>query len=212
MMGVAYHSQPARSASPALSQAASWRLRGNLGGSRHERRVAAIAVKLFDLLHDQHGLSRKYRNLLAMAAVLHDAAKVYGSELHDVRGAQMALEDRSLPLSPRQRRGVAWLIRYHRGTVPKQLEDQSILLCGDKHRKLRILLGLLRAADALDSRKLRPQTIIIRRGWRKLRICCIVRQEVSEARRRLGGRSKFELLGEELSLAIKFQIERVMEL
>src|SRR5258706_8690333 len=136
MMGVAFHSQPARSASPALSQAASWRLRGNLGGSRHERRVAAIAGKLFDLLHDQHGMSQKYRHLLAVAALLHDAAKVYGSELHELRGAQMMLEDRSLPLSPRERRGIAYLIRYHRGAVPESLEDQSILLAGDKHRKL----------------------------------------------------------------------------
>jgi len=212
MMGIVFHSETPAGAVQRRRDTTRWRLRGSLGGSRHERRVAAIAVKLFDLLHAQHGLPAKYRHLLRGAALLHDAAKIDGAHLHDVRGARLMLEDRSLPISPRERRGMAWLIRYHRGPVPQRLEEQSILLAGDKHRKLRIILGFLRAADALDSRKVRPSTIIIKRSGRKLRIGCFVREDCREARRRLGGRGKFELLGAELGLRVKLRIERAMEL
>jgi exopolyphosphatase/pppGpp-phosphohydrolase len=190
-----------------LSQVRS-RLPAKLGGSHHERRVAAIGMKLFDLLAPRHGLSKKYRHLLHLAALIHDAGRVYGSEGHEHSGAAMVLAERSLPLSPRQRRAIAYLVRYHRGPVPQLLSEQQILQVGDRHQKLRILLAILRASDALDSRRLRPKAIIIKRTAKKIRITCLVRDELSKAKRRLGGCNKFTLLESEFALRVRLRIKR----
>src|SRR5882672_7060256 len=185
-----------------------YRLSGSMGISSHERRVAAIAVRLFDLLARQHRLSPKYRKLLHVAALLHDAGRVYGSEGHEHSGAAMVQMDRALPLSPRQRRAIAYLIRYHRGPVPSLISQQQILACGDQHRKLRLLLGILRLCDAIDSRHIHPPTIIIKRTAKKLRITCLVQEELAEARRRLGGCNKFALLETELGFRVRLRIKQ----
>jgi len=207
MVGIVIHSRTPTNPSTPLSQVPS-RLPAKLGGTHHERRVAGITTKLFDLLAPRHGLSKKYRRLLHLAALLHDAGRVYGSDGHEHSGAAMVLADRSLPLSPRQRRAIAYLVRYHRGPVPQVLSEQQILQVGDRHQKLRILLGILRACDALDSRRLRPKAIVIRRTAKKLRITCLVRDELSKAKRRLGGSNKFALLESEFGLRVRLRIKR----
>src|SRR4051794_23911798 len=87
-------------------------------GSSHERRVASIALRLFDLLGQQHGLGPDYRQVLRIAALLHDAAKPHGTRGHHIRGAEMILADADLRLSAWERRASAFLVRYHRGAVP----------------------------------------------------------------------------------------------
>ena len=209
MLGILLQSRPRKQARRAL-HAPRWRPPAGMGCTAHERRVAAIAVKLFDLLQRRHHLGDEYRNLLHLAALLHDAGRIYGAKGHDVRGAGMVLEDRSMLISARERRGVAYLVRFHRGSVPANLEDQDILLPQDKHRKLRVLLGFLRAADALDSRHVVPRAIIMKLGSRKLRINCLVEEALKEAQRRLGGRGKFALLESQLGLAVRLQFKAVL--
>jgi exopolyphosphatase/guanosine-5'-triphosphate,3'-diphosphate pyrophosphatase len=176
---------------------------GQLGCSRHERRVAAIAVRMFDLLCADHGLGMRHRGLLRIAALVHDAAKRYGDADHHVRGARFVLRDRSLRLTARARRAVAYLVRYHRGDIA---DVDGLLRSGDGRRKLRILLALLRAADALDSRNLTATSIVIRKKGRKLKIQCRVEGEIDRARERFARRSKFELLQETLGLRAQVRV------
>ena len=165
------------------------RLRGRLGCSDHERRVATIATRLFDLMAPKHQLAASYREVLHLAALLHDAAKPMGSDGHEVRGAEMVMSDPTLRLTPWQRRAVAFLIRYHRGEVPTVDE---ILHRGDGRRKLYVLLGFLRAADALDRRQVSATALIIRRTGRKLRVQCLVEGDAGEARKLLGRRKEVQ--------------------
>ena len=185
-----------------------WRLSGSNGITRHERRVAVIAIKLFDLLVPQHGLGRKYRHLLHVAALVHDAGRVYGAKGHEHSGAAMVLADRLLPLTPPQRRATAYLVRYHRGAIPSEISEQQILLSSDPCEQVRVLLGILRAADGLDSRRLAARAIIIKRRGKKLRITCVVGDKVAKARRRLGGANKWELLESELGLRVRLRVKR----
>ena len=183
------------------------RLRGRLGCSEHERRVATIATRLFDLLAAQHGLSKSYRALLHTAALVHDAARPLGADDHNIRGAELVLEDRSLDLTPWERRAVAYLVRYHRGRVPTAGE---IILPGDGRRKLRVLLALLRAADALDSRRVPAQAIIVRRKQRKLRVHCLVGEELeAAARAALGRPRKLKMLEKIFKLRVQVRIEPI---
>src|SRR3954449_479784 len=112
----------------------------SLGGcSPHERRVAGIATRLFDLLLPLHSLGAAERRLLRVAALLHDCGRVaVGADGHNVHGATIVGEDRQLPLTASRRRAVASLVRYHCGRVPR-LGDDEVLLPGDGRRKLRTL-------------------------------------------------------------------------
>src|SRR3954469_6403273 len=89
MAGIVIHSRTA--ANLARRGRIHARLPANFAGSRHERRVAAITVKLFDLLAPRHRLSDKYRHLLYLAAMVHDAGRLYGAKGHEHSGAAMVL-------------------------------------------------------------------------------------------------------------------------
>jgi HD domain len=183
------------------------RLPGHLGCSPHERRVATIALRMFDLLAPQHGLGPDYRRLLRIGALVHDAARRYGAAEHHVRGAQFVLRDRTLGLTASQRRAVAYLVRYHRGPV----EDvDGLLQPGDGRRKIRVLLALLRAADALDSRHLAAEAIVIRRKGGKLRIQCLVDAPLDEARERFERPDKFRLLEKVLGLGVQVRVRQAI--
>jgi len=180
-----------------------------LGGySKHERRVARIARHLFDVLAPLHGLGARERRVLHIAALLHDAAD--GGD-HHISGAENVLFDRSLEMSARRRRCIAYLVRYHRGHVPGIGRDE-ILQPGDRRRKMRVLLALLRAADSLDSRRLPRPTIRIRLRGRELSIRCDCRKKLARARRILSRKAKFDLLERVLGLRVTLRIARAAEL
>ena len=195
---------------PGAAPAAKPRLRGRLGSSSHEQRVARIALRLFDLLSSEHSLGRKYRSILRTGALLHDCARRYGAADHHVRGAALVMEDRALRLSAWQRRCVAYLVRYHRGKVPRSSQSE-ILEPGDGRRKLRILLGFLRAADGLDSRRISATAIIARRKSQRVRIKCLVSEPVEEAQHRLARPRKFRLLERTLKLSVDARVEPVLD-
>jgi exopolyphosphatase/pppGpp-phosphohydrolase len=137
------------------------------GSSPHERRVAAIAVRLFDELQPCAQMPARFRRILWIAALVHDAGRAFGAKGHEVRGAHMVLEDATLRLTSRQRRRIAYLVRHHRGKVPRAGGDH-ILQPGDRRRTMRKLLGLLRAADALDSRHASKEPLFIQLRSREL--------------------------------------------
>ena len=194
MVGILLNAQPSiQTPTPTYP-----RLRGKLGCSPHERRVATIALRMFDLLAGQHRLGPKYRNLLRIGALLHDAARPLDPPNHHVRGAELVLRDTRLPLPQRHRRAVAYLVRYHRGNPD------------DAPRNLRVILGLLRAADALDSRHLAASAIVIRLKGDRLRIECLVEGDLDEARRRFDRPGKFKLLRKALGLRVEVRVRQAI--
>jgi exopolyphosphatase/pppGpp-phosphohydrolase len=127
-------------------------VRRQLGDIDHEQRVARHARTLFGITQPWHGLDADAGRLLQLAAMLHDVGRVWGERKHARRGAVMVLESGSLPLSPRQRRRLAFLTRYHRGKVPLAGTEKMLDRDVDDAFAMRVLLGILRVADALDSR------------------------------------------------------------
>jgi exopolyphosphatase/pppGpp-phosphohydrolase len=180
-----------------------------LGHSAHERRVALLAVKLFDLLRARHKLDSAHRQLLWTASLVHDAAKESSPADHDVRGAELVLRDRSLRLSPARRRAVAFLVRYHRdadGAIEAAADVDGI-----KPDALMTLLALLHAADGLDSRRVSVEAVIARRKGRTLHITCVVARKLARARRVLARARKFKLLDRTLGVAVSVRVERAID-
>jgi len=173
----------------------------------HEHRVLVIATKLFDLTEDVHELTPRDRRLLRLAALLHDIGRRFGEKNHPADGARMIEEDSYLPITARQRRALSYLTRYHRGAVPR-LGFDGILRDGDGRKSLMKILALLRAADVLDSRQLRPPTLAIALKGGRLSINCFVQSDLNKARKVYRRRKKFRLLEELLDLKVDVAVER----
>jgi exopolyphosphatase/guanosine-5'-triphosphate,3'-diphosphate pyrophosphatase len=181
--------------------------RRQLGRIEHERRVLAIASKLFDLTARLHRLDRSHRRTLRMAALLHDVGRRFGEKNHPSDGARMIEEDGYLPLAPRQRRAVVYLTRYHRGAVPR-LGYDGILRRGDGRKDLLIVLALLRAADALDSRQLDPPVLSLALRGRRLSITCFIEEDCPKSRKTFRRRKKFRLLEEMLRMRVEVEVRQ----
>lgn len=183
-----------------------WALR-RLGDLAHEHRVVRAATQLFDLTQHVHGLAPYYRNLLVLGALTHDVGRAIDDDRHPQIGSRMILRDTWMPITPSQRRALAYMARYHRGAVPEPGDD-AILHPDDNQMAIRVLLALLRAADALDSRQIAPPEVSLRRFGRRIAVTCRLRDNLRRARRVLGRPKKFRLLREELGLKVTLRIRR----
>src|SRR5687768_14081389 len=94
-----------------------------LGGVRHERQVAAITSSLFDLTRPLHKLGPAHRRLLRLGALVHDVGRSVSKPDHPKQGARLLLADDALPLTPAERRALAYLTLHHRGPVPAAGRD-----------------------------------------------------------------------------------------
>jgi len=182
-----------------------------LGDVRHERRVAAIAVKLTQVARPLHSLRPEHGRLLRMAALVHDVGRFKERKNHPTLGAELILRRDKLPLTPFERRALAYLTRYHRGDVPAIGED-GILKPEDDLDSMRTLLGFLRAADAMDCRSLPSPRLRIGLHGRCIRIVCGLVDESSKARRVFSRRKKLRLLEETLDCDVRVEVRSAAKL
>ena len=186
--------------------AARW-VRRRLGEWSHERRVLLIAGALFDLTRRELGLTAADRRLLRLAAVVHDVGRALSEKHHPAEGAEMIARTPALPLTPAERRALAYCTRYHRGAVPMSDDAEYLRPADDRHR-LRSILALLRAADALDSRQIESPQLLIRFDKDRLSITCLVCDEIDNARRIYTRRKKFRLLEHMLDRPVHVRVAR----
>ena len=180
----------------AAYRAARWWVARRLGDVAHEDAVAATAGTLFDLTRPLHALGRADRRLLRLGAMVHDVGRCVCDDEHPAEGAWMLLADRALPLAPAERRALAYLTLYHRGAVP-DAGDDVILREDDDHARLRLLLAVLRAADALDNRNLdSPRLAFETTGRRRIQVTCHLAEPSAKAEKVFRRRKKFRMLEE----------------
>ena len=202
-MRLSRHGEPVCLKFHALSR---WTAR-HLGQIDHERRVASIASTLFDITNSLHGLESADLRLLKLAAVVHDVGRAIDDETHHQVGARMVRQANDLPLTHGERRYQAYLTRHHKGRVPVAGCDQ-ILRRRDDHNRLLLLLALLRAADALDSRSAETPQLRFAMQGRRLRVTCLLDQDTPKARRVYTRRKKFRLLEELLGCRVEVILGR----
>lgn len=177
----------------------------HLHSLKHERRVFRLAMELFKLTKGHHGLEREHALLLAVGALVHDVGRSVDDKRHPMIGAELLLNDESLPLTDRQRRQVAYLTRYHRGAVPKAGYD-DILKTGDSRKAMRRVMGLLRAADTLDHRRLPSPHVAAKFSGGKLLLEVEVDEATPQARKAFSRRKKFRLLEETLGCKVEVRV------
>lgn len=116
----------------------------------HSRQDAGLAVKLFELTADLHGLGDEYRDLLYCAGLLHDIGYVKGYWGHHKTAYKLIMRADLPGLDEREQRIVANVARYHRGARPKLKHKGFAALDADDREVVEVLGGLLRLADGLD--------------------------------------------------------------
>jgi exopolyphosphatase/pppGpp-phosphohydrolase len=186
-------------------------VRRRMGRVDHELRVAEIGATVFELTRPLHALAAADARLLRLAALVHDVGRSVDEAEHPLRGASMLLSDESLPLTPWERRGLAYLTLYHRGAVPPAGHDDVLHPTDDCDRMLR-LLGMLRCADGLDSRSLESPRLVFAlaadgaAAGRLLRVTCYLQSDSEKVRRVYGRRKKFRLLEETLGCRVEVSV------
>ncbi len=140
----------------------------------HSQRVAQLALLLYDGLKNaglvtNHGsdkvgagnaealsLDCDCRAVLEAAALMHDVGKARGEEKHQKRSYRMIRRvERPLGWSAREMEMAALVARYHRGALPRpQGKSLQVLELPDRPIAME-LAGVLRLANALDTRRVR---------------------------------------------------------
>jgi exopolyphosphatase/pppGpp-phosphohydrolase len=180
-----------------------------LGAIAHERRVLTVAKHLFDLTQPLHGLGSAERNLLSLCALAHDVGRSVDDDDHPRIGSRMILSDNWLPITPAERRAIAYVTRYHRGQVPEMGED-DILFPGDAVADARVLLAILRVADTFDCRSLSSPRLTLHLRGRRLAITCVVTDdELCKAEKTYTRRKKLRMLEELLHCRIDVDVKSV---
>jgi CHAD domain-containing protein len=116
----------------------------------HARRVADLALALFDATRSLHRLPSALRPLLEAGALLHHVGIEVDEARHHVAGRDLLRGMRLRDHTPQQQRIISCLVGYHRKRV--RAEDDAVFkaLPTARRRQTLALAALLRAADGLD--------------------------------------------------------------
>jgi exopolyphosphatase/guanosine-5'-triphosphate,3'-diphosphate pyrophosphatase len=116
----------------------------------HNRHVADLCMVLFDALSREHGMTRRERMMLEVAALLHDIGMFVRASGHQLHGQYIVANSEIFGLHREEIGIISNVIRYHRGAPPAPTDIDYIAL----EREGRILVlkmaSILRVADALD--------------------------------------------------------------
>lgn len=116
----------------------------------HSVQDARLALRLFDVTSELHGLGDEWRDLLYCAGLLHDIGYSAGYVAHHKTSFGLILEAALPGLTDAERRIVASVARYHRGARPCLAHAHFAALDAQTRDVVTSLSAILRLADGLD--------------------------------------------------------------
>jgi exopolyphosphatase/guanosine-5'-triphosphate,3'-diphosphate pyrophosphatase len=116
----------------------------------HNQHVANLCLFLFDALSNEHGMNRRERMMLEVAALLHDIGMFIQGESHHKHGQYIVVNSEIFGLRRDELEIIANVIRYHRGDPPSQEDIDYIALQREDRNLVLKMASILRVADALD--------------------------------------------------------------
>lgn len=117
----------------------------------HATTVAALALKLFDTLKQDHGLGSKERLLLEVSAVLHDIGSYISPSSHHKHSSYLIDAAEIFGLRKADKNVVSTVVRYHRKNVPQMTHVPYMSLPKADRAIVSKLAAILRVADSLDA-------------------------------------------------------------
>ncbi|MCI4397421.1 MAG: Ppx/GppA family phosphatase [Acidobacteria bacterium] len=116
----------------------------------HALHVAKLAASLYGQTTKLHNLGAVEMRILTAAAVLHDVGSYISFKSHHKHSWYIIAHSELPGFSPREMLLAAAIARYHRKGGPKPRHEEYAILTREERRKVDLLAGLLRLADALD--------------------------------------------------------------
>ncbi len=117
----------------------------------HAETAARLALRLFDETVDLHGLGPEARELLELAAIVHNVGLFISHAAHHKHTYYVVRHSEQLTgFTERERDLLALVARYHRRSHPKARHPEFAALPPDDQDLVRMLAGLLRIAIGLD--------------------------------------------------------------
>lgn len=118
----------------------------------HSDHVCKLALLIFDGLRSWHGLGDRPRELLNSAALLHDIgwSQTPDGKGHHKWSTRLIRDQAWKNLTKSEVLLVAQVARYHRKSPPQPEHEAFHELPAAAQKKVMILGGILRLADALD--------------------------------------------------------------
>jgi len=116
----------------------------------HAEHVTRLALRLFDELHREHGLTPRHRLLLRVAGALHEVGKFVSSRAHHKHSCYLIANSEVFGLRRGEMALVAQIARYHRRSEPKTSHADYMTLPREERIAVNKLASILRVADALD--------------------------------------------------------------
>ena len=178
---------------------------------KHAEQVRALALQLFDQLWPYHHLDFEARAILASAAILHDCGVLINRKAHHRHGEYLIHNAKIPGLRGWTKNMTACLVRYHnRKSEPSTAHAVFATLTREQRKKARLLAGMLRLAERLESdHRQGISRLTVEGGPRDIRIHVEMRDA---SRLNLAGiERKARLLERELNLRLSFQRVLVVE-
>ncbi|MDR3241826.1 MAG: HD domain-containing protein [Lactobacillaceae bacterium] len=121
---------------------------------KHQMAVLKFSEQLFDRLKNVHGLDKRERILLQVAALVHDVGSYLNTYHHYEYSETVIMADELEGLTPVETQMVAMISRYHSHEVPGEGLHAVEQLTEEDRIVVAKLTALLRLADALDDSRL----------------------------------------------------------
>ena len=178
---------------------------------KHAEQVQVLALQLFDQLWPYHHLDFEARTILASAAMLHDCGVLINRKAHHRHGEYLIHNAKIPGLRGWAKNMTACLVRYHnRKSEPSTKHPVFATLNREQRKKARLLAGMLRLAERLESdHRQGISKLTVEGGPRDVRIHVELRDA---SRLNLAGiERKARLLERELNMRLSFQRVLVVE-
>lgn len=117
---------------------------------QHCQKVLNLARQLFEELRPQHWLGEEDRFYLESAALLHDIGYHIGAPRHHHHSYYLVINSEMEGFHQMEIKLIAHLVKYHSNELPGPEDADYSSLPEGMRRKINILAGILRVANALD--------------------------------------------------------------
>jgi exopolyphosphatase/guanosine-5'-triphosphate,3'-diphosphate pyrophosphatase len=124
----------------------------------HAKKVAQLAIRIFDELRSEHGLSDRHRLLLEVAALLHDIGNFVNLRGHHKHSQYLLSVSEIFGLTQDDMAIVGNIARYHRRACPQRSHLPFMALDRQTRVDVNKLAAILRLANALDADHLQKVT------------------------------------------------------
>lgn len=118
----------------------------------HAEQVKKLSLIIFDKTKELglHNLSSKKRNMLEIGSELHDIGYFVEAKGHNKHSFDLIQKEDFCGIDEKQKKVIACISRYHRGSLPQQKHAVFGSLSIKKQKTIQKLAGIVRLADGLD--------------------------------------------------------------